>query len=146
MGRTVLASHTGLIFRKSARFDVSLSARLRVAEAHAKAVHLTAASGVRQGWLAVDLVDFSAGGIGLLSGVFVPRRSLIQVEIFGLEGEKGGMAISGVARTKRVVMTDRRPAYLIGASFEDPPQELQSQIEQMLLLLGGEPEGESHHA
>ncbi len=141
-----MASHTGLIFRKSARFDLSLTARIRVAEAHAKAVHLTAASGIRQGWLPVDLVDFSAGGIGLLSGVFVPRRSLIHVEVFGLEGEKAGPSIAGVARTKRVVMTDRRPAYLIGASFEDPPQELQAQLERMLLLLGGEPEGETHHA
>lgn len=137
-----MGSHSGLIYRKAARFDVSLPSRIRVAESHAKAVSLTAASGVRQGWLAVDLVDFSEGGIGLLSGVFVPRRCLIEVEIFGIEGDRERVAISGVARAQRIVMTDRRPAYLIGACFERPTDAQRQQILRLVELLGGEAEQE----
>lgn len=140
-----MGNHSGLIYRKAARFDLSLPARLRVAEAHAKPVSLTASAGVRQGWLPVDLVDFSAGGIGLLASVFIPRRCLIEVEIFGVEGDRERVAISGVARTQRVVMTDRRPAYLIGACFERPTEEQQRQIARLLELLGdtGESEGDA---
>ncbi len=138
-----MGNHSGLMYRKAARYDLSLPARLRVAEAHGKSVSLTASAGVRQGWLPVDLVDFSAGGIGLLTSVFIPRRCLIEVEIFGVEGDRDQVAISGVARTQRVVMTDRRPAYLIGACFERPTEEQREQIARLLELLGGsgEPEG-----
>lgn len=140
-----MGSHSGLIFRKSARFDLSLPSRIRVSEAHGRMVSLTASAGVKQGWLPVDVVDFSAGGLGLLSGVFVPRRCVLDVEIFTVENDRRQLVLSGVVRVQRVVMTDRRPAYLIGAAFESPSEEQVEQIERLLELLGGvdETEGEA---
>jgi hypothetical protein len=137
-GQIEMATHSGIIFRKSARYDVSLPARVRVAEAHAGVVRFTAIAGVRQGWLPVDLVDFSSGGLGFLSSVFVPRRCILQIQIFGLEqGPAETALIDGVCRVQRVVMTDRRPAYLVGASFEQPSSELDQQITRVLEMFEG---------
>ena len=135
-----MTSHSGLIFRKSARFDLSLPARIRVAEAHAGTVRFTAAAGARQGWLPVDLVDFSAGGLGFLCGVFVPRRCVLQIEVDGREGGQSGTLFQGICRVQRVVMTDRRPAYLVGASFEQPSQESEAEISRVLGMLEGDSE------
>lgn len=133
-----MATHSGIIFRKSARFDVSLPARVSVTEAHAGLVRFTASAGARQGWLPVDLVDFSAGGLGFLSGVFVPRRCILRIQIFGLERAGAEPLIDGVCRAQRVVMTDRRPAYLVGASFEQPSALLEEQIARVLTLFEGD--------
>jgi len=133
-----MTTHSGLIFRKNTRFDLSLPARIRISEAHAGIVRFTASAGAKQGWLPVDLVDFSAGGLGFLCSVFVPRRCVLQIDVEGRSGTSESSLFQGVCRVQRVVMTDRRPAYLVGASFERPSTEAEAEIARVLALFEGE--------
>lgn len=135
-----MSQHAGLMFRQAARFDIALPARIRVAPAHQGDVRFTPLTGARDGWLSVDLVDFSAGGVGFISSVFIPRRCLLEIRVYGV-GSRGHAQevplVEGLARAQRTVMTDRRPAYLVGTAFEQPSPALRDQIETVLALLEG---------
>ena len=66
---------SGLIVRRSVRFEISLPARMRVAAHHADA--LSFAKGVcdEDRWIDVNIIDFAAGGLGFIAEVFVISRS-----------------------------------------------------------------------
>lgn len=106
-----------LPLRRSARYDVALRARVEPAADARPAVQFSAAL-TRRGPLEVDIVDISSGGVGLLSGLFIPRGCPLDLRIMGLGGEVAEELVAVRARVHRVIMTDRRPAYLVGASFE----------------------------
>ena len=105
-----------LAIRRHSRMDVSLRGKFMVAPEHTSIVRFTASG--PGGWLDADIVDLSQGGLAFMSTVFVPRRVLLVVRILS-QNE----AITPLAelplRIQRVQMTDRRPAYLIGGSFEN---------------------------
>lgn len=138
-----------LLVRGNIRFDIALPARAAVGDEHARKVRLGEASGAVHGWVPVDVVDVSAGGIGLVSGTFFPRRTLLRVEIMPFTAEGGAAAgESGVVmtgeplmrcqvRVQRVVMTDRRPAYLLGTSFADSGSEFDEALDGFLRKLDG---------
>ncbi len=88
----------------------------------------------------VDVMDFSGGGVGMLSMVFFPRKTCLRLIVKGLrEGEPD--LLDAVVRVQRVVMSDRRPAYIIGTSFESPSQAAQAQVDALLARLDGEVQG-----
>ena len=108
-----------LSFRRSSRFDLYVPARVSIARAHAPIVKLSAQTGSRTDKIVADLVDYSTGGLGLVTGVFIPRRTLLAVELLERGAEPGeAEAFAQVTvRVQRVIMTDRRPAYLLGTEF-----------------------------
>jgi hypothetical protein len=124
------------IVRQSVRYDVSIRAAICILPEHARQVRFADASGVRDGWVDVDLVDFSSSGVGLMSSVFVPRRSLILVRLYGY-GPEAPVIVEAPVRIQRICMTDRRPGYLIGTSFADPAPSSIEQINGLLELLAG---------
>ncbi len=131
-------SQQSLVLRRSARHDVALRARVSIAPDHTPFVKFSAGAADRQGGLLVDLVDLSTGGCGLLTGVFVPRHGLVEIQIFGVGGE-GQPEIAQVrGRIQRVIMTDRRPAYLIGTAFEEVSE---AQAEKLAWLVSQFGEG-----
>lgn len=128
-----------LMVRRTVRHDVVLSATIAVAPEHATTVRFSPAAGGRDGWLEVDVVDFSGGGVGLVTSVLLPRLTLLIVRVPNPGG--GPPLLEARCRVQRVSMTDRRPAYLIGTSFEDGSVEAARQIRDLLALLGGEGQG-----
>lgn len=126
-----MAAGNELNIRRTVRHEVFLPARMAVNQAHAKIVRLASTSPGEQ-WTEVDLVDFSAGGVGLISSVFLPRKCLIQVQVLSLDERCTEPLLDATARIQRVVMTDRRPAYLIGTSFVDLTDEQNEQIDAIL--------------
>ncbi|MBK9189263.1 MAG: hypothetical protein IPM33_09950 [Phycisphaerales bacterium] len=122
-----------LIVRRNARHDVAIRGRVSIAPDHAKSVSLAGASGAKDGWVDVDIVDFSTGGVGMVSLVFLPRKTHVRVQVFGPDPESPALVeLPGVVQ--RVCMTDRRPAYLIGASVGELTPEVRSRVESILAM------------
>jgi hypothetical protein len=132
-----MAEQQDTIVRRSVRYDVSIRACVAVLPEHAGVLKFAGGSGARDGWVEVDVVDFSSSGVGIMSPVFLPRRLLLTVRLFG--PQPGDKAIVEVpVRVQRVCMTDRRPGYLVGTSFADPSPESAAQINRLLQLLAGD--------
>ena len=125
-----------VIIRRSIRHDVSMRAAVRLAPEHAATVRFTAAAGANDGWIEADVVDFSTGGLGLMTTFVVPRRCVLMVRVFGADAAAPPL-LEAPCRVQRVCMTDRRPAYLLGTSFEALPNEAAEQVNDVLNLLSG---------
>jgi hypothetical protein len=118
-----------LIVRKHSRLDVSLRCKVAIDEEHKSLVRFTSAG--HGGWIDADVVDLSAGGLAFIAGVFIPKRCRVNVRILPAdEAIEPLLEIS--IRVQRVQMTDRRPAYLIGGSFDRASAEHIAQIEALI--------------
>jgi len=144
-----MSNQAELRYRGHERFDVVLPARIRVAAPMRSSVRLSKAVGGPEGWIDADVHDMSRHGLGISCVLFLPRKALIEVEIFGLAGSASAPILRASARVQRVVMTDRRPAYLLGVTFESMPPEQMERLESFLQTLGDEspkPAGGQAHA
>ena len=129
--------HSGLTVRRTERFEISLPARVRVAAKHHENVQFAKGIGDADRWINVDVVDFSQGGVGFVTEMFFPRALALEVEIPDLLDREGEVMISCEMLIKRVQMTDRRPAYLVGCAFVDLDAEKQSAIDKIVERLLG---------
>lgn len=120
--------------RRDVRHHVAMRAQLAVSSLHVAVVRLAPAAGAKDGWLEADAVDFSLGGIGLIAQVFLPRHAVLRIRLLA-PGEEHRVLFEGDAVVRRVIMTDRRPAYHIGTSFHSLDMEAQKQIEVLNSLL-----------
>ncbi len=114
-----------------------MRAAVRTAPEHVGVVRFTAAAGAKEGWIDCDVVDLSSGGLGLMTTFFVPRRCVLLVRVYGTDAAAPPIA-DAPCRVQRVCMTDRRPAYLLGTSFEAMTAEAAEQINDLLTLLSQE--------
>lgn len=113
----------GLMVRKTARHEIVLPVRMRVSAVHAGIVRM---SGSNAGPLEAEaqLLDVSSSGAGVVSHIFIPRMTRIDLQLpmpgsWALEDvDQDDAAAMVPSRVLRVVMTDRRPAYLFGLAFE----------------------------
>ncbi len=129
---------SGLIIRRNERHEISLPAQVRVSFSHTELVKLSKGTAGEKGWVNVHLIDFSENGIGIVTEVFFPRGSVLEVRVPDLGDPEGaGELLRCEMRVMRVQMTDRRPAYLIGGAFVDPGNETRGQIEALLDRLDG---------
>jgi hypothetical protein len=119
-----------LTARRTQRHDVALRVRLSLMPESSAQVRLTQASGVREGWIDADLVDLASGGAGLLSPVYLPRHALMTIRIAAEHALGKEMDLN--ARVQRVIMTDRRPMYLIGTSFDALPADQRERLHALL--------------
>lgn len=127
----------GSVVRRAVRHDVALRAKMSVHPDHAQAVRLSQSSGVRDGWLDCDIVDVSGGGIGIMTHVFLPKRTKLNVRVFGLAA--GGEPLMEIrVAIQRVVMTDRRPAYILGATFDHLTAEQGEKLKTVLEMIASE--------
>jgi hypothetical protein len=120
--------------RQAQRHDVALRGRFAIAEAHASTIRLARTSGLRDGVIEADVVDLSGGGLGLLSHVFVPKRAILTCKLFLPQSESLAFECEGTVT--RVVMTDRRPMYLIGVTFREMSAAARDQLTKLLADLG----------
>lgn len=128
---------TRVIVRTAVRHDVCLRGAVSVVQESGQGVRLSAAAGATDGWIEVDVVDISAGGIGLISTVFFPRRTLLTLRVFSPQAE-GVEIFAANARIQRVCMTDRRPAYMLGTSFERLTAAQQAHLRAVLTTVGAD--------
>lgn len=135
-------SNSGLIIRRNERHEVSLPAKARVAFTHAEVIKLNKGAGGKDGWVDVQLIDFSRAGIGIISSTFFPRGAIIEIVVSDPESEDLEALIRCEMRVMRVQMTDRRPAYLIGGAFSNTDETVDTQITALMDRLNGE--GDDH--
>ena len=108
-----------LVVREHERHICDVRAVFTLAPASAGAVRL--APSVTRGGGAVEarIVDFSRGGLGLASHVYLPPSCAVIVTLVG--DDRVGPVL---ARVRRVTMTDRKPTYYLGLGFEQNPSGL----------------------
>ncbi|MBN2562000.1 MAG: PilZ domain-containing protein [Phycisphaerae bacterium] len=67
------------------------------------------------------VIDVSEGGLGLQSGIYLPRSMRITLHISGVKAGRSGpardLSIRGIVR--RCVMSDHKPTYQVGVQFVD---------------------------
>lgn len=131
----------GLVVRRFKRHDVALDAAMCVAPEHMGLVRFSATSGARDGAIDVVLVDASDGGLGLMSPVFIPKRTIVRVTARSPMGKSDKPLLDTYVQIRRVVMTDRRPAYLLGGSFANFNDDRRAEFERFMAILDGEVEG-----
>lgn len=118
-----------LIVRRHSRMDVSLRCKVSIDDEHKGLVRFTSAG--HGGWIDADVVDMSSGGLAFIVGAFIPKRCKVNVRI--LSAADAVSPILDIAiRIQRVQMTDRRPAYLIGGSFDRATVEQLAQVEGLI--------------
>jgi len=125
-----------VIVRNAARHDVCLRGTVALTPDLNPGVRFAAAAGGKEGWIDVDVVDLGAGGIGFISMVFFPRKAVLTIRVYGPQ-EENPLMLTASLRVQRVCMTDRRPAYLVGASYESMTDETRAQLDAMLHSLSG---------
>ncbi len=130
-----MATMQELAVRQTQRHDVALKGRMAIAPDHAALVRLAQAAGGKDGWIDIDVMDVSVGGLALLSPVFLPRRVMTIVRILGTQA--GEVMLETPATVQRVVMTDRRPMYLLGL-LVNPTESSSAQMNLLLKKLGDE--------
>ncbi len=108
----------GVIVRRAKRFDVVLPASICVGEEHADLVRFGPRAGDRSGWIEGDLIDLGTAGAGFMSTTFIPRGAKVVLRLFDLGNRDGDPILELKGTLVRVVMTDRRPAYLLGIGFD----------------------------
>lgn len=131
-------STSGLIVRRTERFEISLPAKVRVAMNHIEMVQFAKGVAGDDRWIDVDVVDFSEGGVGFVSDIFFARS--LDLELLIPENAESGSAemLQCQMQVKRVQMTDRRPGYLIGCSFVSLDNEHRDSIETLISRLLGD--------
>jgi hypothetical protein len=127
----------GLTVRRHKRHDVALDASMSLAPDHAAAVRFRPPPGSPENTAPVSLVDVGEGGFGVISTIFIPRRARILLRIPDPRSPSGPVLLEAEGIVQRVTMTDRRPAYLIGASFLNEAA-IHEALNTLLAILGGE--------
>jgi c-di-GMP-binding flagellar brake protein YcgR len=99
--------------RQFARHEVAYDAVIEPHADHADQFCLSLPDA--QSGLAV--VDVSAGGVGLRSGIYVPRNMRMTLHVSGVGRSGEVLRIKAIARRCRMV--DHKPTYLVGLQFAD---------------------------
>ncbi len=120
-----------VIVRNAVRHDVVIRGSVRIAPCDIAAVRVGPASGAQNGWIDVDIVDLSENGLGLISPVFFPRRTVLEIRVLD-HGEAPAVIAHLVIKVQRAIMTDRRPAYLAGCTFENNSNESLHAVRDLL--------------
>lgn len=123
-----------LVVRKNVRHDVALRAAVSITGYCTDIVRLSPAANAPTGWLDLDCVDLSLGGVGFASPVFFPRQTKLKVKLFS-PSESNKVILECVCVVRRVIMTDGRPAYHLGTSFDDMSEEMRVKAEQLLAMV-----------
>lgn len=127
---------SGLIVRRHERRDLVLPVSLSVAPEHQPMVRFAAGICERDGWIRGTLTDLSPGGLGMMTHVFLPRMSILRVRVRELSDDESSPVLDVKVRVQRVVMTDRRPAYLVGTSFVDVTEQQREVIARAVARMG----------
>lgn len=136
-------SNSGLVVRRTERFEISLPARVRVAMHHMDSVQFAKGVTDSDRWIDIEVTDFGLGGVGFVSDLILPRELDLELEIFDIGDQSDQVMMSCQMKVRRVQMIDRRPAYLLGCAFGTIDEETQSGIDLLITRLQGASETQS---
>jgi hypothetical protein len=143
---TVQNPQTPGLIRQHERYRCEHEAFAAVASAHAEQVSLSPVVSETRGGLSgamgVTIIDYSAGGVGLRTQVFIPKRALLTLVLPGGAGSSASRGeLRAVLRVQRVMMLDRSPSYYLGTSLDETPegQRLGLRLIARLMELSGDP-------
>ncbi|MEM9065666.1 MAG: PilZ domain-containing protein [Planctomycetota bacterium] len=132
-----MATDRDLVARRTQRSDLALPLRFKVFETDVAQVRFTSMVDLKDGQVRGDLVDLSQGGLGILTTVFVPRKAAMTVELLGNAEDGAPVLLECRVRIQTVVMTDRRPAYMLGTSFWPVDESQKAAIEAFVAQVEG---------
>jgi hypothetical protein len=95
--------------------DVCIHAQVRVHPQSTEIVKMASGVTTAGPWSDVDVVDLSMGGLGFATSHFLPRGVRVLIRLINARGEPVPPVSACV---QRVVMTDRRPSYIVGCAFD----------------------------
>ncbi|GMU33700.1 MAG: PilZ domain-containing protein [Planctomycetia bacterium] len=100
------------------RHGTHLAASVEVHPDHADQVRMSFGDALND----FAVVDVSRGGIGLHSGVFLPKnlKVVLKISQTGPSGAETARPLTIRAIVRRYTLVDHRPSYLIGLQFVDP--------------------------
>jgi hypothetical protein len=122
-----MGRETDLTIRRSERTDVAYFGLICIRDDAAAQVSIPPALGAGDGWFSIDIIDMSTQGLGAMSEIFIPRRAAASIRLFN-STDIGEPICEVNAVVQRIIMTDRRPAYLLGLAFQDPDPQVLSTI------------------
>ncbi|MFG0326732.1 MAG: PilZ domain-containing protein [Phycisphaerales bacterium JB037] len=132
-----MGEQPGLSIRRNRRHELLLPGEVVVDEVHRSQVRLAGARAGEVEAVSVDIVDFSSGGLGVVSETFFPKKCRLIVRVFPLGQPEAEPILEAPVRVQRIVMTDRRPAYLIGTSFDGLSDEQRRGVEALIDRIEG---------
>lgn len=124
-----------LVVRQYERYTCALKSRIAVeGESVGRVALATAESGAGAGVgvVAAEVIDCSAGGLGLRCSTYFPKQSELSVRVWvgAQAGETEEVTLSG--RVQRASMTDSAPTYYLGVSFLGEGQEQDRRVGRLL--------------
>lgn len=127
-----------LSVRQHTRYDCDIASRATLDESDAASVRLSPEMVVAADTLSVRVIDTGRGGLGLSSLVYLPPGTCLSVAL-----EINGSSQELLVRVQRVRMTDRKPTYYIGTSFNSSSSD-QAGLVEALMAQFARAEGERH--
>ncbi len=104
--------------RQFQRHETKYEVRIEPHSAHADQFRVSY-PGVLSG---LAVIDVSKGGLGFISGIFIPKNLRLQLHVSGIgdgpDCHARDLVVQGIVR--RCVMSDHKPTYKIGIQFSNP--------------------------
>lgn len=108
--------NSDLAVRRHERYVCDFPAQVVVGPASAATVRLSGSAVGANGAIAARVTDFSVGGLGIHSPVFLPGTCQLHVRL--IPTDPAIPPFQGTLRIQRAAMTDRKPTYYLGTSFD----------------------------
>lgn len=129
-----MSGEIGLTVRRFERRQLELCARVTVDAASSAQVRLSAQTGSRDQGLSALVVDVSEGGMGVRTGLFLPRKAVVRISVF--DGPDGEVIFEETVRVQRVSMLDRAASYLLGTAFIERGPDLIRRVNELMHRCG----------
>jgi hypothetical protein len=108
--------NSDLAVRRHERYVCDFPAQVLVGPASTSTVRLSGSAVSASGAIPARITDFSAGGLGIQSPVFLPGTCQLHVRL--TPSDPAIPSFQGTLRIQRAAMTDRKPSYYLGTSFD----------------------------
>lgn len=118
-----------LVVRRHERHTCRLAAHVAISPDSTTKVTLSRNAGDGTGVLPATVVDCSAGGVGIETGLFLPRSVAVELTI---AARSDTIRVGGLVQ--RVTMISREPKYYIGIAFKGPSAASPAEVERLLAL------------
>lgn len=122
-----------LVVRQHERIECQFAGGVRVAPAQNQAIRIASNVVDASNCVPASVRDCSMGGVGLHTGVFLPKRS--QLTLVLAIGTDPDQSFALDLKVMRVVMLDRTPTYYLGAALVRPDDEASRAMLERLVSL-----------
>lgn len=125
-----------LVVREHARQQCRIEATAAISPDSPTRLTLARTIGDGTGGFACWIVDFSDGGVGVESPVFLPRDAALQLSVKPSAERPGSEKLSLTGTIRRSAMISRTPAYYLGVAFDQPTTSSIQSLQKLANLAG----------